>query len=138
MTPKILLVEDDRAALYALSEVLADLPARLVLVGSGEEALRQVLRQEFAAILLDVRLPQMDGFEVAAAIRSLERLRRTPIIFMSAHEDRRSQPRPSAVYERYFRKPLVPEVVREAVLSFLPPVSRPAGLPPQPAVQDPL
>ena len=137
MTPKILLVEDDRAALYALSEVLADLPARLVLVGSGEEALRQVLRQEFAAILLDVRLPQMDGFEVAAAIRSLERLRRTPIIFMSAHEDRRRRPRPSAVCERYFRKPLVPEVVREAVLSFLPPVSLPAGLP-QPAVQDPL
>ena len=45
-------------------------------------------------ILLDVRLPKMDGFEVAAAIRSLERLRRTPIIFMSANEDRRTQPRP--------------------------------------------
>ena len=138
MTPKILLVEDDRAALYALSEVLADLPARLVLVGSGEEALRQVLRQEFAAILLDVRLPHMDGFEVAAAIRSLERLRRTPIIFMSAHEDRRRRPRPSAVYERYFRKPLVPEVVRAAVLSFLPPSRVDIGLPSQPAVRDPL
>jgi CheY-like chemotaxis protein len=136
MTPKILLVDDDRAALYALSEVLSDLPARLVLVGSGEEALRQVLKEEFAAILLDVRLPQMDGFEVAAAIRSLERLRRTPILFMSAHEDRRSKPRAGAVHERYFRKPLVPEQVRAAVLSFLPPVPLVVGL--RAAVQDPI
>jgi CheY-like chemotaxis protein len=138
MTPRILLVDDDRAALYALSEALAELPARLVLVGSGEEALRQVLRQEFAAILLDVRLPHMDGFEVAAAIRSLERLRRTPIIFMSAHEDRRRRPRPSALYERYFRKPLVPDVMREVVASFLPPSRADIGLPAQPAVPDPL
>ena len=138
MNPRILLVDDDRAALYALSEVLADLPARLVLVGSGEEALRQVLRQEFAVILLDVRLPQMDGFEVAAAIRSLERLRRTPIIFMSAHEDRRAKPRPSATYERYFRKPLVPELVRAEVASFLPPAPLEFRLPAEPAVQDPL
>jgi CheY-like chemotaxis protein len=138
MTPKVLLVDDDRAALYALSEVLADLPARLVLVGSGEEALRQVLRQEFAVILLDVRLPQMDGFEVAAAIRSLKRLSRTPIIFMSVHEDRRRKPRPNGVDERYFRKPLVPEVVRATVASFLPPSRLEIGLPPQSAVQDPL
>ena len=119
MSSKILLVDDDRAALYALGEVLCDLPAELVLATSGEEALRQVLRQEFAAILLDVRLPQMDGFEVAAAIRSLERLRRTPIIFMSAHEDRRRKPRPSATCESYLRKPLVPEVVRGTVAPFL-------------------
>jgi CheY-like chemotaxis protein len=138
MTPSILLVDDDRAALYALSEMLADLPAQLVLVNSGEEALRQVLRREFAAILLDVRLPHMDGFEVAAAIRSLERLRRTPIVFMSAYEDRRRQPRPSALYERYFRKPLVPEVVREALLELLPPARADRGVPARPALRDPL
>jgi CheY-like chemotaxis protein len=137
MKPRILIVDDDSAALYALSEVLGDLPARLVLVGSGEEALRQVLRQEFAVILLDVRLPRMDGFEVAAAIRSLERLRRTPIVFMSAHEDRRRKPRPGAVHERYFRKPLAPELVRETVASFLPSPPMELGLP-EPVVQDPL
>lgn len=119
MTPHILLVDDDRAALYALTEVLSDLPVRIVLAESGEEALRQVLKQEFAAILLDVRLPNMDGFEVAAAIRSLERLRRTPIIFMSANEDRRRKPRASA-HEHYFRKPLAPGAVRAKLLSFLP------------------
>lgn len=118
---KVLIVDDDRAALYALSELLADVPAQLVLAGSGEEALRQVLKQPFDLILLDVRLPRMDGFEVATAIRSLERSRRVPIIFMSAYEDRRRQPRPAAD-EHYFRKPLVPELVRAKVLALLPPL----------------
>ena len=121
MSPSVLLVDDDRAALYALSEVLGELPVRLVLASSGEEALRQVLKHDFAAILLDVRLPNMDGFEVAAAIRSLERLRRTPIIFMSSHEDRRRRPRVGAVDEHYFRKPLVPELVRAKVAALISP-----------------
>ena len=127
MIPHILLVDDDRAALYALTEVLSDLPVRIVLAESGEEALRQVLKQEFAVILLDVRLPNMDGFEVAAAIRSLGRLRRTPIIFMSANEDRRKNPRPCA-HEHYFRKPLAPDAVRAKLLSFLPPLHAVADL----------
>jgi len=135
MTSSILLVDDDRAALYALSEVLCELPARLILAGSGEEALRQVLKHEFAAILLDVRLPNMDGFEVAAAIRSLGRSRRTPIIFMRANEDRRKQPRRGATDERYFRKPLVPELVRSAVAGLLAPPAPAIDLP-QVAMQD--
>ena len=116
----ILLVDDDKSALYALHEVLADLGARVTLAETGEDALRLVLKQPFAAILLDVRLPKMDGFEVAAAIRSLERTRRTPIIFMSANEDRRRQPRASASGEEYLRKPLAPEVVRSKVRALLP------------------
>jgi CheY-like chemotaxis protein len=130
VSPSILIVDDDRAALYALTQVLADVPARLVLAESGEDALRQVLKHDFALILLDVRLPKMDGFEVAAAIRSLERLRRTPIIFMSANEDRRRQPRPGDEY--YFRKPLAADQVRAKVLSLLPQVpvvDRHAALP---------
>lgn len=124
---KVLIVDDDRAALYAVSEMLSDVPAQLVLAHSGEEALRQVLKQEFALILLDVRLPKMDGFEVAAAIRSVERLRRTPIIFMSANEDRRREPRTGgAAEEHYFRKPLPPELVRAKVLALLPPPARAA------------
>ena len=131
---KILLVDDDRAALYALSEVLSDVPAQLVLVQSGEDALRQLLKDEFALVLLDVRLPKMDGFEVAAAIRSLERSRRMPIIFMSANEDRRRQPR-GAADEHYFRKPLIPELVRAKVLALLPPLPHAVDLQ-HPAAQD--
>jgi CheY-like chemotaxis protein len=120
MTAEVLLVDDDRAALYALSEVLSDLPVRLTLVTSGEDALRHVLKREFSAILLDVRLPRMDGFEVAAAIRSLERSRQTPVIFMSAHDDRRKQPRPGA--EDYLRKPLAPALVRSKVAALIAPM----------------
>jgi CheY-like chemotaxis protein len=130
MTARILLVDDDRSALFALRELLADLDATLVLAATGEEALRQVLKQQFAAIMLDVRLPGMDGFEVAAAIRSLERLRRTPIIFMSAHSDRRRQARPGATPECYLRKPLAPEVVQAKLAEFLeqqPQLPREAG-----------
>jgi CheY-like chemotaxis protein len=119
MSAAVLLVDDDRAALYALREVLSDLPVEVVLAGSGEEALRQVLKQQFAAIMLDVRLPNMDGFEVAAAIRSVERLRRTPIIFMSAHDDRRRNRRGGL--EDYLRKPLSPEVVRAKIGAFVAP-----------------
>jgi CheY-like chemotaxis protein len=128
---RLLLVDDDRAALYALSEMLSDVPAELVLAESGEEALRQVLKHEFAAILLDVRLPKMDGFEVAAAIRTLERSRRTPILFMSANEDRRRKPRINGNVEHYWHKPLVPELVRAKVLEFLP--QRPPAMELQPA-----
>ena len=117
MKPKLLLVDDDRAALYALREALGELPAQLHVAESGEEALRLVLRHQFAAILLDVRLPNMDGFEVAAAIRSVERLSHTPIVFMSAIEDRRRQPRAGA--EDYLRKPLVLDLVRSKLLALL-------------------
>ena len=115
----LLLVDDEPKNLLALSALLEDLGARIHCAASGEEALRQVLKRPFAAIVLDVRMRGIDGFETAAAIRSLERLRRTPILFMSANEDRRRKPRPSA-YEHYFRKPLAPDAVRAKLLSFLP------------------
>ena len=63
MTTNLLLVEDDRAAQFALSELLGDLGAKLLLAQSGEDALRLVLKHEFVAILLDVRLPGMSGLD---------------------------------------------------------------------------
>ena len=118
MTPNLLLVEDDKAAQFALSELLGDLGAKVLLAQSGEDALRLVLKHEFAAILLDVRLPGMDGYEVAAAIRTLERTRRTPIIFMSAEEDRRTQTR-DGDQDIYLRKPLEPDVIRPTLAQVL-------------------
>ena len=107
----LLLVDDDAAARFALSELLGDLGVTVLLAQTGEDALRMVLKHEFAAILLDVRLPGMDGYEVAAAIRSLERSRRTPIIFMSAEDDRRTAGRDGAD-DLYLRKPLSPDIIR--------------------------
>jgi len=118
MTPHLLLVEDDKAAQFALSELLGDMGATVLLAQSGEDALRLVLKHEFAAILLDVRLPGMDGYEVAAAIRTLERTRRTPIIFMSAEDDRRTALRDGAA-ETYLRKPLEPDVLLPTLAHLL-------------------
>ena len=118
MTPSLLVVEDDRAAQFALSELLGDMGAKVLLAQSGEDALRLVLKHQFAAILLDVRLPGMDGYEVAAAIRTLERTRRTPIIFMSAEDDRRTVIRDGSA-ETYLRKPLEPDVLRPRLAQLL-------------------
>jgi CheY-like chemotaxis protein len=117
VTPRVLLVDDDRAALYALEQLLSPLEAKLFLANTGEDALRLILKHDFAAILLDVRLPGMDGFEVAGAIKALQRTRHTPIIFMSANEDRRRSARVDS--EIYLRKPLNPEQVTAKIRGLL-------------------
>jgi CheY-like chemotaxis protein len=117
VSPRVLLVDDDRAALYALEELLSPLQAKLFLANSGEDALRLILKHDFSAILLDVRLPGMDGFEVAGAIKALQRTRHIPIIFMSANEDRRRSPRVDS--EIYLRKPLNPELVTAKIRGLL-------------------
>lgn len=82
----ILLVDDMEDNLVALEAVLASLDEPLVRARSGEEALRELLRQPFAVVLLDVRMPGMDGFETAANIKRIERTKDTPIIFLTGGE----------------------------------------------------
>jgi CheY-like chemotaxis protein len=113
----VLLVDDEPKNLFALSALLEDLGARIHTASSGEEALRQVLRRSFAAILLDVRMPGIDGFETAAAIRSLERTRRVPIIFLSAQRDRRADGRDSL--SEFILKPVDPDIIRPRVAEHL-------------------
>ena len=80
---RILVVDDDERNLLAVSEVLRDL-AQVVPATSGQEALRHLLKGEFAVILLDVFMPGMDGYETASLIREREQTARIPIIFLSA------------------------------------------------------
>ena len=80
----ILIVDDDGTKRFALKAVLAPLGQNLVEAASGSDALRQLLRQDFAVILLDVRMPVMDGFETAQLIRQRPRSELTPIIFVTA------------------------------------------------------
>ncbi|MEA5450694.1 response regulator [Leptolyngbya sp. CCNP1308] len=80
----ILLVDDQPENLVALEAILGELGANLVKSTSGAEALRCLLQDDFAVILLDVQMPQMDGFEVATLIRHRQRSRDTPIIFLTA------------------------------------------------------
>ncbi|MEI7037021.1 response regulator [Fulvimonas yonginensis] len=80
---RILIVDDDERNLLAIRTVLEDI-ADVVLAKSGEEALRHLLKSEFAVILLDVYMPGMDGYETAQIIRAREQTKRIPIIFLSA------------------------------------------------------
>src|SRR5919107_41300 len=80
----ILLVDDQPENLVALSATLEPLGHELVHAASGEEALKLLLKREFAVILLDVQMPELDGFDTAALIKQRERSRHIPIIFVTA------------------------------------------------------
>jgi signal transduction histidine kinase/ActR/RegA family two-component response regulator len=82
----ILIVDDRPANLLTLSEMLDDLNENIIQARSGADALRCLLRQPVAIVLLDVQMPDMDGYELAALMRERERTRHTPIIFMTAYD----------------------------------------------------
>ena len=83
-TVNILLVDDLPANLLVLEAILGDLGQNLVRAHSGEEALHLLEQQDFAVVLLDVRMPGLDGFETARIIRARTETQHTPIIFISA------------------------------------------------------
>lgn len=89
--PKVLIVNDDVHSAVAIKSMLLDASERdayeIVLAYSGEEALRHILKEDFSVVLLDVKMPTMDGFETADAIHSHPRLTSLPIIFITAHYD---------------------------------------------------
>ena len=122
MTPAaILAVDDDAKTLVALRELLAGDDRTVITARSGDEALRCVLKQDFAVILLDARMPGVDGFEAARLIRERERSRLTPIIFLTgAYEDHSSVFRGyEAGAVDYLVKPLVPEVLKSKIAVFV-------------------
>jgi signal transduction histidine kinase/DNA-binding response OmpR family regulator len=83
-TAKVLIVDDDERNAFAAVQALEALGHDLVVAKSGEEALRRVLEDEFAVILLDLHMPGMDGYETAELLRSRRRTRDTPIVFLTA------------------------------------------------------
>jgi signal transduction histidine kinase len=117
----VLLVDDEPKNLFALRELLGDLDQNLISAPSGEEALRQVLKNDFAVILLDVRMPGLDGFDTARMIRERERSRHTPIVFLTAAaEEMDSVFRGYEVGAvDYLIKPIVPQVLKSKVTVFV-------------------
>jgi CheY-like chemotaxis protein len=117
----ILLVDDRAENLTALAAILDRPDYRLVTATSGEEALRLALRERFAAALIDVAMPRMNGFEVATHMKALERSRHIPIIFITAFgEDPEEIHRAYAAGGAdYLVKPLDPEIVRKKVAVFV-------------------
>jgi signal transduction histidine kinase len=117
----ILLVDDQPEGLLTLEAILGDLGQNLVKVNSVREALRQVLARDFAVILLDIQMPEMDGFETAVLIRERSASRTTPIIFLTASYKADVQMirgyNVGAV--DYLFKPLDVEVLRSKVAVFV-------------------
>jgi diguanylate cyclase (GGDEF)-like protein len=123
--PNVLLVNDDPASLFALENLLADSARQhgyhLLTAGSGKEALRQVLRHDFAVILLDVSMPDMDGFETAEAIHSHPRSAGVPIIFITAHyadEMNRLKAYQKGAVD-YLFTPVIPQILQTKVEVFV-------------------
>jgi len=117
----ILLVDDRPDKLLALEAILGDLGQNMVRAYSGREALRALLQQDFAVILLDVNMPMMDGFETAEMIRSRPRSQQTPIIFFTAMNEMEAH-----VFRSYslgavdfIRTPVVPEILKAKVSVFV-------------------
>ena len=117
---KILLVDDSPENLISLEAALEILGQELVLAQSGMQALRHMLDDDFAAVLLDVKMPEMDGFQTAELIRARKRSRHTPILFLTGYKSD----------EQLFRgydlgavdflfKPIVPEILRSKVNVFV-------------------
>ncbi len=117
---KILLVDDTPENLISLEAALEVLGQELVLAQSGMQALRHLLEDDFAAVLLDVKMPEMDGFQTAELIRARKRSRHTPILFLTGYKSD----------EQLFRgydlgavdflfKPIVPEILRSKVNVFV-------------------
>ncbi|HEY2597498.1 MAG TPA: response regulator [Candidatus Dormibacteraeota bacterium] len=117
----ILLVDDDPTKRFALKTVLAPLGEDVVEASSGADALRQLLRQEFAVVLLDVRMPVMDGFETAQLIRQRPRSELTPIIFVTALDQ--GETNAGRGYELgavdFVFAPVIPAILRAKVAVFV-------------------
>lgn len=125
ITPKVLIVNDNRNSLSAYKSILTDGPDHdayeVLTAESGEEALRLVLKHEFAVILLDVNMPTLDGFATAEIIHSNPRLSSLPIIFLTAHvADELNRLRG---YEKgaadYIFTPVIPAILRAKVSVFV-------------------
>ena len=117
----ILIVDDHVENLVALEALLADLGQTIVRADSGIEALRLLLNQEFALIILDVDMPMINGFETAGLIRQREKTRYTPIIFLTAIN--KTEQHVFKGYSLgavdYLTKPFVPEILRSKVVAFV-------------------
>jgi PAS domain S-box-containing protein len=117
----VLLVDDHPENLLALEAILDSLDQNVVRATSGAEALRCLLNQDFAVILLDVQMPDMDGFETAALIRQRERSRHTPIIFLTAFStsDNMVFKGYSVGAVDYLFKPIHAEILKSKVAAFV-------------------
>ena len=119
--PKILLVDDRWENLLATEKVLRPLPADIFKATSGNEALSLVLRHDFAIVLLDVQMPEMDGFETAMLMQEHESMANVPIIFVTAisKEEKYASKAAEIGAVDYIFKPINPDILKSKVKVYL-------------------
>jgi two-component system sensor histidine kinase/response regulator len=119
--PNILIVDDRRENLMATEKILRHLDASLFKATSGNEALSLMLRHRFAVILLDVQMPEMDGFETALLMQEHEAMRNTPIIFITAisKEEKYANQAAEIGAVDYIFKPINPEILKSKIKVYL-------------------
>jgi CheY-like chemotaxis protein len=118
---RVLAVDDRRENLLALQAILEGLPIEIVPVTSGEDALKRLLVEEYAVILLDAHMPGMDGFETAGHVKQRERTRHIPILFLTAvdYDPHLAFRGYQAGAVDYITKPFDPWVLRSKVAVFV-------------------
>ncbi len=117
----VLIVDDTPAKLVALGAIVSGMALEIVTATSGEQALRQLLKRDFAVILLDVKMPTMDGFETATLIRSRPRSAYTPIIFVTAEANSEGERISGYTLGAvdFIYSPIIPEILRAKVQVFV-------------------
>ena len=117
----VLIVDDDERTTMAVRNALEQLGQTLVVANSGEEALQHLLQSDFAVILLDVNMPDMDGYEVASYVRARKRTRHIPIVFLTAlyRDDTHLLQAYSAGAVDMVFKPVDPQILRSKVQVFV-------------------
>lgn len=120
MKARILIVDDLAEKLLVYRAVLEEIDADIVIARSGAEALKRVLEDDFAVILLDVNMPDIDGLETATLLRQHRKTQHTPIIFITAYAD---EVQTSQGYKLgavdFIQSPVIPEVLRSKVRVFV-------------------
>jgi CheY-like chemotaxis protein len=118
---RVLAVDDRRDNLLALQAILEGLPIEIVSVTSGEDALKRLLAEDYAVILLDAHMPGMDGFETAGHVKQRERTRHIPILFLTAvdYDPHLAFRGYQAGAVDYITKPFDPWVLRSKVTVFV-------------------
>jgi signal transduction histidine kinase len=121
LRPNILIVDDRKENLLATEKVLKNLDAEIFKANSGNEALSLMLRHKFAVMLLDVQMPEMDGFEVAMLMQEHESMRCIPIIFVTAisKEEKYASQAAEIGAVDYIFKPINPDILRSKVKVYL-------------------
>jgi signal transduction histidine kinase len=116
----ILIVDDLPEKLLVFKTILEELGQSLILVRSGSEALREILQREFAVILLDVNMPDIDGLETARLIRQYKKSAHTPIIFITAYADEMQTAQGYSLGAvDYILSPVIPDILRSKVRVFV-------------------